>query len=131
MPVKKNLFFIVIALIFLLPNLSCHKITGKPPLSKEQFSMVYTDYMLAVAQKEAKMAGAAVDSIFKHHIVETNEFKKTLQYYMKNPNQWEEMMNLISKELEKRSHELESAKIKELQATQKPPDTGEAQPILE
>ncbi|GEM_PF-1272958 len=124
-------FFFVLFSFFLLLNVSCEQITGKPPLSKEKFSLVYTDYILAVDQKETEFVGAVVDSVFKYHEVQTNDFKKTLQYYMKNPEQWEEMMNLISKELEKRSHEIESAKATAQQAIQKAPDPAQAKPKLE
>ncbi|MBN2089953.1 DUF4296 domain-containing protein [candidate division KSB1 bacterium] len=124
-------YFFVLFSFFLLVNLSCEKITGKPPLSKEKFSLVYTDYILAVDQKETEFVGAVVDSVFKYHEVQTNDFKKTLQFYVKNPEQLEEIMNLVSKELEKRSHEIESAKMREQQATQKQIDPAGAKPILE
>lgn len=128
---KRVCYFIVLATICLLSAQSCSKITGKPPLSKEKFSLVYTDYILAVEQREAEMVGAVVDSVFKHHEIQTKDFKKTLQYYMKNPEQWEEIMNLISKELEKRSYEIESAKMKKHQTIQKIIEPMEAKPILE
>ncbi len=123
-------FFVLIIFISSL-NLSCGKITGKPPLSKEKFSLVYTDYILAVDQKETEKVAALVDSVFKHHEVQTKDFKKTLQYYMKNPEQWEEIMNLIAKELEKRTHEIEATKIKPHQQVQDLPEPQKARPRVE
>jgi hypothetical protein len=107
--VKKKYVRIVLAGLFI----ACQPQSTKPPVAPDKFAPIYTDYIIAADLSENEDMAALLDSILASYQLPAKDFRDNLQYYADHPQEWEELLEAVIKQLNQRVHEFEAEALQE------------------